>query len=128
MKKIFILLSFVLIAGLSAHFYVPDRIAFPPLCEKHFSDPRRLTANTWIEPCDKENLKEVEALIKLLPKPYEAECISCSRCGGLRLNHDNELLLPLEKNKTAYKEIQKLHQQVKYGTLETCRHLGSDRC
>lgn len=123
----FLLLCLVPIA-LTGHFYTPERVAFPALCEKHFTDTRKYTMHTWIEPVSQETIKEFAPYLRYLPKPYEADCYGCSGCGGMRLSRREEVRLPFEHPKFAYDELTKLHQQVRYGTLETCRHRGSERC
>lgn len=121
-----VLLAFPL--SLMGHFYTPERLAFPSLCEKHFTDPRKYAANTWIEPICPECTKAMAPYLKYLPKPYEADCYGCSGCGGMRLSRREEICLPFDNPKFAYNELTKLHQQVRYGTLETCRHRGTERC
>ncbi|MCE5317663.1 MAG: tetratricopeptide repeat protein [Parachlamydia sp.] len=115
-------------ASLLGHFYTPERLAFPALCEKHFTDPRKYTTNTWIEPVCPDCTRAMAPYLKYLPKPYEADCYGCSGCGGMRLSRREEFCLPFDNPKFAYNELTKLHQQVRYGTLETCRHRGVERC
>jgi tetratricopeptide (TPR) repeat protein len=112
---------------LLAHFYTPERLAFPSLCEKHFNDTRN-SAQTWIAPSEADRINEMTPYLKCLPRPYEADCYGCSGCGGMRLSRREEFHLPFENQTFAYSELTKLHQQVRYGTLETCRHRGQDRC
>lgn len=126
--KSMIFLLAALPASLLGHFYTPERLAFPALCEKHFTDPRKYTANTWIEPVCPDCTKAMAPYLKYLPKPYEADCYGCSGCGGMRLSRREEICLPFDNHKFAYNELTKLHQQVRYGTLETCRHRGTERC
>lgn len=130
MNKLLLLGSLLLLPlmPLLGHFYTPERLAFPALCEKHFHDPRKYTPNTWIEPIDSGSLKEFLPYLRYLPRPYEADCYGCSGCGGMRLSRREEFRLPFDNFKFAYDELHKLHQQVRYGTLETCRHRGADRC
>ncbi len=126
--KIYFLFCCFAPSFLLAHFYTPERVAFPALCEKHYTDPRKYTTHTWIEPIDSSLLTEFMPYLKYLPKPYEADCQGCTGCGGMRLSRRDEFRLPFENPKFAYDELGKLHQQVRYGTIETCRHRGSDRC
>lgn len=66
-------------------FYLPDRSAYPALCETHF-DNNTATTHTWLEGEDKATLLPFRFFLDIIPKPYEADCYGCSTCGGVNLN------------------------------------------
>lgn len=87
-----LLMSFQHVYG----YYVPDRVAFPPLCLNHFNDKPHKTTGTWTEPCDRKLIQQILLdYEELIPRLFDSKCATCRECNSLALEKDIEFNFPI---------------------------------
>lgn len=102
---------------------MPERYAFPALCEAHFNN-NIATLHTWMEADDKKTISAFRENLKFIPRPYESDCYECS-CGGVRVNLYNDFEFPLYDR---FGELKKTHQYFRDHRVFNCTLSNMNHC
>lgn len=98
-----------------------SRYAFPATCPVHFSN-NLATTHTWMEADDSISIDSFSDYFNLIPKIYEADCMQCHDCGGVRFNMYRGCDYPTDDR--GFDELVKAHRQNLKHRVTNCSKNG----